>query len=92
MLRLSTHFTENDNPLTSLYRLCEFICADESNQVMLETSYFWSNDSWSFSSIPDPCDSDIERYAVLASLVESLVYAFNYRLSLGSRRNETVDP
>jgi hypothetical protein len=41
----------------------------------------------SLCSIPDPCDDDDERYAMLASLVESLVIAFNYRLSLGFRHD-----
>ena len=37
--------------------------------------------------IPDPQDHDTERYAVLASLVESLVMAFNNRITLGLRRD-----
>lgn len=91
LLRQCPQFTQSDCPIASLYRLCEFICADESNQVMLETNYFWFRDSWSLCSIPDPCDDNTERYAILASLVESLVYAFNYRLSLGLRRSDTAD-
>ena len=32
---------------------------------------------WSLERIEDPCDEDPVRYAVLASLVEALVEAFN---------------
>ena len=92
VLRQSSQFTGNDSPLASLYRLCEFICANEPNQIMLETKYFWSRGSWNLHAISDPCDRDTERYAILASLVESLVYAFNYRLNLGSRREATIEP
>jgi hypothetical protein len=91
MLRQVSQFTIHDTPVASLYRICEFICADQPNQVMLETNYFWSHNSWSLCSIPDPCDDDDERYAMLASLVESLVIAFNYRLSLGFRRDGALD-
>lgn len=36
--------------------------------------------------IPDPRDGDAVRYAVLASLMEAMVDAFNWRLELGLRR------
>jgi hypothetical protein len=37
MLRQVSQFTIHDTPVASLYRICEFICADQPNQVMLET-------------------------------------------------------
>lgn len=42
---------------------------------------------WSLHSIPDPCDPDPVPYAMLASIVEELVKAFNWRLQHGQRRN-----
>lgn len=91
-LRQDPEFITIDTPTASMYRICEFICADEPNQIMLEMQYFWSRSSWTLCSIPDPSDIDVERYAVLASLVESLVSAFNFRLNLGLRRDGAPDP
>jgi|SRR5438034_3574815 hypothetical protein len=54
-----------------------------------ETEYFWYQDrrNWVLQTIEDPRDPDPVRYAILACLVEELVKAFNWRLSLGMRRN-----
>lgn len=38
--------------------------------------------------MPDPSDDDPVRYAILASLVEALVDAFNWKMQLGIRRGE----
>lgn len=46
---------------------------------------------WSLARVPDPQDDDPVRYAILASLVEALVDAFNWRLELGIRRDNTTD-
>ena len=42
---------------------------------------------WCLSNIPDPCNTDPLRYAMLASIVEGLVAAFNWRLSNGQRKD-----
>jgi hypothetical protein len=57
--------------------------------LRLECEYMWhqSGAKWSLLSIPDPCDSDPARYAMLASIVEELVRVFNWRLQHGQRRN-----
>ncbi|KAK2813833.1 hypothetical protein FQN50_000234 [Emmonsiellopsis sp. PD_5] len=52
-----------------------------------ETEYFWYQSSWSLQRIPDPEETDPIRYVVLASLVEELVTAFNWRLGLGMRQD-----
>jgi hypothetical protein len=52
-----------------------------------ETEYFWYQRKWSLQSICDPQDTDPVRYAILACLAEELVVAFNWRLSLGLRRD-----
>lgn len=56
-----------------------------------ESDYFFyhTEHSWQLSQIPDPHDKDSIRYAVLASLVEALVSAFNWKLEQGLRRNGT---
>lgn len=50
-------------------------------------SWCGGGDRWLLSRIPDPCDPDPVRYAILACLAEELVKAFNWRLSLGMRRD-----
>jgi hypothetical protein len=89
VLRQIPLFRWRDTAMASLYRMSEFLCADESNQLMLEMQYFWNHPSWTLHQLPDPRDDDAERYAILASLVESLVLAFNYRLKLGLRRDKS---
>lgn len=53
------------------------------------TEYFWyqSRERWPLHRIPDPKDPDPVRYATLACLAEELAVAFNWRLSLGLRRD-----
>lgn len=80
-----------DTPLRSLYRLYEAIIGgDEMLPVVgYETEYFFfqSRRSWKLSRIPDPQDPDPIRYAILASIVEGLLESFNFRLSVGLRRD-----
>lgn len=88
VLRQVSLFQRNDSPSRSIYRMCEFLSADFPNQLMLEMQYFWHHEEpqWTLAAIPDPRETNVERYAILASLVESLVTAFNARLALGLRR------
>ncbi|RDB26155.1 hypothetical protein Hypma_006200 [Hypsizygus marmoreus] len=78
-------FRIRDTPLRSLYRLHDVIYADSDNSVMLESNYFWDQEEWRIKDIPDPKDPDPLRYAILASLVESMVSAFNFKISIGLR-------
>ena len=93
VLRRIPLFTRKDSPTRSLYRMYELVASDQSNQLMQEVQYFWnrSASSWRVQSISDPRDESVERYAILASLVESLVLAFNWRYSLGFRRGREAD-
>lgn len=88
-LRAIPIWRARDTPLRSLYRLYEAIMSGEYVAMGPETEYFWfqSRKQWALHLIPDPQDPDPVRYAVLACLVEELVCAFNWRLSLGMRRN-----
>ncbi|PQE25290.1 hypothetical protein CJF32_00008581 [Rutstroemia sp. NJR-2017a WRK4] len=81
-------FYHRDTPLRSLYRLYEDICADYRIVITYECEYLFRRGSkrWLLSQIPDPKEPDLVRYAILASLVEALVDAFNWKLELGLRR------
>ncbi|RDL35156.1 Uncharacterized protein BP5553_07087 [Venustampulla echinocandica] len=78
-----------DTPLRAIYRLYEVLMTREFVLLRLECEYMWRQlgRKWSLHSIPDPCDPDPVRYAMLASTVEELVRAFNWRLQHGQRRN-----
>ena len=83
-------FVSQDKPINSIYRMCEFICADQSNQLMLEVKYFSKQTVWRLEDISHPLDNNSERRAILASIIESLVVAFNYKASLGVTRGGVV--
>lgn len=68
----------------------EDLCAGRLILMSYESDYFFRQGSprWQLSRMPDPGESDPVRYAVLASLVEALADAFNWRMQLGIRRGE----
>ncbi|KAJ5091891.1 hypothetical protein NUU61_006761 [Penicillium alfredii] len=76
-----------DTPLCAIYRLYELHLADEYELTGWETEYFFFQENWKLQDIPDPRDPDPLRYAILASIMEELHEAVNWRLSLGLRRN-----
>jgi hypothetical protein len=76
-----------DTPLRSIYRIYELHLADCYELIGWETEYFFFRPTWKLRDIPDPRDSDPLRYAIIASIVEELHEAVNWRLSLGLRRN-----
>lgn len=86
ILRHLPLFRLRDTPLRSLYRLHDAVCAASENYTMLEGEYFWKQKDWRVEEIPDPKDPDPVRYAVLASIVEDMVYSFNRKIELGLRR------
>lgn len=87
-LRAIRIFRLRDTPLRSLYRLYELFMADQYPLMGWETEYFvFSQPKWRLQDIPDPMDPDPLRYAMIASIVEELGEAINWRLSLGLRRN-----
>ena len=88
-LRYIPIWTLRDTPLRAIYRLYEIYMTREFVLLRLECEYMWHQPSrkWSLRSIPDPRDPDPIRYAMLASIVEELVKAFNWRLQHGQRRN-----
>lgn len=92
-LRRIPLFRIRDTSLCSLYRLYEDLCSNDLIMMGYECEYFFfhKQHSWRLSQIPDPKDSDPIRCAILASMVEALVDAFNWRLELGLRRDGSGD-
>ncbi|KAI4185631.1 MAG: hypothetical protein LQ346_005854 [Caloplaca aetnensis] len=91
-LRCIPLFQMRDTPLRSVYRLYEYMCAGYHSQVQYETEYFYFHPDtarWTLEKIPDPQDDDDQRYAFVASIIEALVAAFNWRLSLGLQRDRS---
>ncbi|KAL3469501.1 hypothetical protein BJX99DRAFT_69586 [Aspergillus californicus] len=76
-----------DTPLRCVYRIYELHLADRYELMGYEVEYFFYRPDWRLCDIPDPRDPDPLRYAILASVVEELHEAVNWRLSLGLRRN-----
>ncbi|KAE8346432.1 hypothetical protein BDV24DRAFT_158667 [Aspergillus arachidicola] len=77
-----------DTPIRSMYRLYEAMAAGEYYAIPPEVEYFWYQRSWILCRVPDPRDPDPVRYAILASIIEELAKTFNWRLSLGMRRDK----
>lgn len=92
-LRRIPLFRMRDTPLSSLCRLYEDLCSNDLIMMGYECDYFFFHNErhWKLSRIPDPKDPDPTRYAILASMVEALVDAFNWRLQLGLRRDKSMD-
>lgn len=89
-LRFVPLFCMRDTPLRALYRLYECTCTVSENETMEEGMYiFHRQPQWRIKDISDPKDSDPLRYAILASLTETMVEAFNYKIKLGLRRGIT---
>ncbi|KAI1910144.1 hypothetical protein LOZ65_006408 [Ophidiomyces ophidiicola] len=86
-------FRVRDTPLRSLYRLYEDLGSENLILISYECEYLYFHPAtrWQFSWIPDPKDKDPMRYALLASMVEALVDAFNWRLDLGLGRDKSIN-
>lgn len=91
-LRCIPIWRARDTPLRSIYRIYEFYLADQHDLIGYETEYFFYRETWELRQIPDPKDGDPIRYAMIASLVEELYDAVNWRLGLGLRRNREHIP
>lgn len=89
-----------DTPFSSLYRMYEYILNDLVIGYRNEIEYFCNKGtlpipkpgdrgtiSWLVRDIPDPCDPDPARYAVLAGITHFLVSAFNRRIGDGLSRD-----
>lgn len=89
-LRKIALFRARDTPLRCLYRLYDAVCAMSRNELMEELQYYFEyQPKWKLRDIPNPEDPDPRRQAILASLVETLVQSFNYKIFMGLRRGVT---
>lgn len=76
-----------DSPLFALYRFYEVIVLDKVISYRNALEAFWRQSSWAVQDIPDPEDSDVERYAFLAGCTYLLARSFNQRVNIGLSRN-----
>lgn len=90
--RIIPLWRRRDTPERCLYRMYEDFCANFTSLVADEIEYFWhhTGSRWKLRNVKNPRDKNPERSAVLASLVETLVDMFNWRLGKGMRRDGTV--
>jgi len=79
-------WNDQDTPLRSLYRMCEYLVIGWTIQLRNEIEYFWNHKGWTVSAVPDPKDEDHERYAILAALPCFLNLAFNRLIERGLPR------
>lgn len=91
-LRMVPIWQWRDTPQRSFFRLYEAFCAADDSCISYEAEYFWkrAEPEWQLHLLADPLDygcTNPEQYAVMASLAEDLVDAFNWRLGLGLRRD-----
>ncbi|KAL8647978.1 MAG: hypothetical protein Q9210_005241 [Variospora velana] len=75
-----------NSPLFALYRLYEAIVLDRNIDMRNEIEWFWRQRDWPVKDIPDPKDSDPERYAVLACIPSLINQAYNRLIGLGLPR------
>ena len=88
-------FAKKDAPIHCIYRIYEQLCANLNDVVSLEVEYFYFHpltSDWMPYQIPDPEDPDQVRYAIIASIVETLVESFNWRACYGIQRNRQREP
>ncbi|KAJ6491423.1 hypothetical protein C8R47DRAFT_1214801 [Mycena vitilis] len=87
LLRNHILFRARDTPTRALYRLYDAICFQDEVEMVHETTYIWYRHTWALNQWPNPRDTDPDRYTVLAAIVEELVRAFNFRLTMGLCRD-----
>jgi hypothetical protein len=76
-----------DTPLASLYRLYHFIVTDDTIELRNELEFFFNRAEWPVNAIPDPKDTDPQRYAILAVLTALMCRAFNRLIAKGLPRD-----
>jgi hypothetical protein len=72
-----------DTPLSSLYRLYHFIVTDDTTELRNELEFFFNRAQWPVNAIPDPKDTNPQRYAILAVLTALMCRAFNRLIEKG---------
>ncbi|KAK6518585.1 hypothetical protein TWF506_005720 [Arthrobotrys conoides] len=86
IVRYCWSFRNQDSPLASVYRMYEFLVADLWKEICYESDYFWYSLS-PVEGIPaPPANLDSKTYACIASMIQTLVKAYNYKIGLGIPR------
>ncbi|KAJ7908961.1 hypothetical protein B0H13DRAFT_1715085 [Mycena leptocephala] len=83
MLSNGVLFKVRDTPMRAMYRLYDAICFQDNIEVKHEVTYICYQHTWLLNEWPDPCETDPDRYTILAAIVEELVRAINWRLETG---------
>ncbi|KAI1409320.1 hypothetical protein F5Y13DRAFT_92261 [Hypoxylon sp. FL1857] len=81
-----TALTRGHTPTASLYRMYEYLVVGFTIGLRTEIEFFFNQPSWAVAAIPDPEDTDPERYAILSVLPYYLVKAFNRLIERGLPR------
>ncbi|KAF9536330.1 hypothetical protein CPC08DRAFT_775066, partial [Agrocybe pediades] len=77
-------FRIRDTPTWSLYRLYQATLLLDGADLAYQSKYiFHDHPERRLKDIPDPKDKNRERQACLASLVETLVDSFNFKIKRG---------
>ena len=76
-----------DTPLATINRIYVAIIVGQTIWLRNEVEHFGSSYTWPVQDIPDPKDTDPERYAVLAAITYLLVKALNRNIGLGVPRD-----
>lgn len=89
-MRCISLWRARDISIRSLYRIYETIVAREYDVIDSKIKYFFyqKRRSWAVCRIQNSWNRDFIRYAILASMIEELAKAFNWRMSLRMRRNK----
>jgi hypothetical protein len=51
----------------AMYRLYDVICFQDNIEVKHEVTYIWYQHTGRLKEGPDPCDTDPDRYTILAA-------------------------
>ncbi|CAJ2514056.1 Uu.00g021750.m01.CDS01 [Anthostomella pinea] len=56
--------TKGRTPTASIYRMYEYLVTDYIVGLRTEIEFFFNQPSWAVAAIPDPEDTDPERYTI----------------------------
>jgi hypothetical protein len=79
--------SKGDDSLSSLYRLYHFVIIDDTIELRNELEFFFNKADWAVNQIPDPQDTNVERYVILAVLTSLIIRAFNRLIAKGLPRD-----
>jgi hypothetical protein len=88
-LRTLCGITSSSNTsLARLYTIYNLILVSNFAQLHHTVESLFHHTQWKIVRIPDPCDPDPQRYAMLAVVTRLLVRGFNHRIRKGIWRRD----